>query len=363
MNKQEWLQEVARIKQQYPENLMAKHFSEEYFLGLDESSQSHLMRMVNSGVANPQSHTGAYALQAQDYQQFAPLLDPVICDTHGIENAASMVQQHNWNAKPCHLEQIDPALADVSMRVRVGRNLQGFPLTAGISQKERIELEECALTAFEQLSEIPTFAGQYFSLTPDSPNLISQQDYLKRVDARQFFKDMSGDSYLNAAGISDHWPYGRGMFVSEQEDFLVWVGEEDHLRIMTMQQGGDLNALFGRLHTGLKTLSQHLPEFSTLPNYGNVSSCPTNLGTAMRASLHLKLPHLTANGTDLSRLQEAAKPLNLAVRGAGGEHSDAGSDGLVDISPSARLGVTEADIMQCLYDGTAALWAMEKSAA
>ena len=82
----------------------------------------------------------------------------------------------------------------------------------------------------------------------------------------------------------------------------------------------------------------------------------------MRASLHMKLPGLTSNGSDLARLKQEAANLGLAVRGASGEHSGAGKDGLVDISPSARLGVTEMQIMQRLYDGAVALWAMERTA-
>ena len=84
------------------------------------------------------------------------------------------------------------------------------------------------------------------------------------------------------------------------------------------------------------------------------------LGAGMRASLHMKLPNMTNKGRDLTRVKAEALNLGLAVRGAGGEHSDAGSDGLVDISPSARLGVTEMQIMQRLYDGAAALWVMEQ---
>lgn len=74
------------------------------------------------------------------------------------------------------------------------------------------------------------------------------------------------------------------------------------------------------------------------------------------------LPGLTSNGTDLTRLKKAAQDLGLAVRGAGGEHSGAGTGGRVDISPNARLGVTEAQIMRRLYEGAAALWAMEQTA-
>jgi creatine kinase len=81
----------------------------------------------------------------------------------------------------------------------------------------------------------------------------------------------------------------------------------------------------------------------------------------MRASLHLPLPGLTEGGSNLEPAKKAALDFGLSVRGAGGEHSDAGQGGLVDISPSARLGVTETEIMQCLYKGAAALWSLEKA--
>ena len=48
------------------------------------------------------------------------------------------------------------------------------------------------------------------------------------------FKDMSADSFLLSAGISADWPYGRGCYVSEDKKFIIWCGEEDHLRIMCM---------------------------------------------------------------------------------------------------------------------------------
>lgn len=48
------------------------------------------------------------------------------------------------------------------------------------------------------------------------------------------FKDMSKDSFLMTAGIAQDWPFGRGCYVSEDNEFIIWVGEEDHLRIMAM---------------------------------------------------------------------------------------------------------------------------------
>ena len=175
---------------------------------------------------------------------------------------------------------------------------------------------------------------------------------------------MSDDKYLNVAGISGDWPYRSRHVCLGGSGLLVWVGEEDHLRIMTMQSGGDLNDLFGRLHCGLKILQGLLPDFAMSDKYGAIASCPTNLGAGMRASLHMKTP--TSNQRCeliCRRSRPRPRKLGLAVRGAGGEHSDAEADGLVDISPSARLGVSEMQIMRRLYDGVAALWAAETATA
>merc|ERR1712066_817541 len=84
--------------------------------------------------------------------------------------------------------------------------------------------------------------------------------------------------------------------------------------------------------------------------YGVVTSCPTNLGTGMRASLHIQLPKLTSDGTD-AKVKAIAKPLGLSVRGLGGEHTPIGADGTVDISPSARFCISEAQIITALYKG------------
>ncbi|MCP5073981.1 MAG: arginine kinase [Rhodobacteraceae bacterium] len=348
-------------RQKHPENLMARHFDEDYFRGLDEPSRQRLTRIIASGIENPDSQMGAYAMNPDDYDKFAPMLDPMIRDFHGLPVETAIAQQHDWDTSStsCDLGAIDRRLKDVSMRVRVARNLSTFPLPGAMSKEQRVALEDLAAAAFENLREDALFGGRYLSITPGSPHEIDAEEYDRRVGAHQMFKDMSGDSYLNTAGISADWPHGRGMYVSKAEDFLVWVGEEDHLRIMAMQRGGNLNAMFERLRIGLERLQDLLPAFATSPSYGNVTSCPTNLGAGMRASLHMKLPKLTSNGHDLARVKREAKTLGLAVRGAGGEHSDAGQDGLVDISPSARLGVTEMKIMRRLYGGAAALWEME----
>ena len=356
---------IKKIKDEYPENLMARHFKEEYFKSLDNQRQQQLTRIILTGIKNPNSQMGCYAMNPQDYDVFSAILDPMIRDFHAISPEVEICQKHDWNtaAKTCDLGVIDSSLKDISMRVRVARNVSTFPLPGAMTKEQRITFENIAAQAFIKLSQNADYGGRYLSITPGSANEIDKTEYNQRVEAHQMFKDMSADPYLKVAGISSDWPYGRGIYISRDEDFLIWVGEEDHLRIMTMQHGGNLNALFKRLSVGLETLEKILPAFATSKCYGNVTSCPTNLGTGMRASLHMKLPALTSNGQDIEPLKREAQALGLAVRGAGGEHSDAGEGGLVDISPVARLGVTEIDIMRCLYEGVAKLWELETAKA
>merc|ERR1712066_715711 len=93
--------------------------------------------------------------------------------------------------------------------------------------------------------------------------------------------------------------------------------------------------------------------------FGVITSCPTNIGTGMRASVHIPLPNLTSDGTD-AKVKAIAKPLGLSVRGLGGEHTPIGSDGTVDISPSARFCITEAEIVTARYNGIKRLMKEEK---
>lgn len=363
MSPEKIISAIAAIRKNHPNNLMACYFDEEFFRSLDRSAQQRLARIIVSGIENPDSQMGAYAMASDDYDVFAPIMEPMIRAFHAIPKSEKIQQIHDWNTDGISwdLGSIDPRLKEVSMRVRVARNVSTFPLTGAMNRKQRLELEKIAVNAFEELRNDPAFGGTYLSITPGSLYEISPAEYDRRVEAHQMFKDMSSDRFLNAAGISADWPYGRGMYVSADEDFLVWVGEEDHLRVIAMQKGGDLGAIFERLRTGLERLEYLLPPFAHSPTFGNVTSCPTNLGAGMRASLHMRLPHLTFNGSDLSHIKSEAENVGLAVRGAGGEHSDAGKGGLVDISPSARLGITERQIMQRLFEGAAALWASENA--
>ena len=174
------------------------------------------------------------------------------------------------------------------------------------------------------------------------------------IEDHFLFKE--GDRFLQAANASRYWPSGRGIFHNKEKTFLVWVGEEDHLRIISMQSGGHVGEVYGRLVDGIRAI-EGLMKFSSDPRLGWLTFCPTNLGTAIRASVHITLPLLAKGGMD--KLQEVADKFQLQVRGSSGEHSEA-EGGKYDISNRERMGVTEFEAVEKMYKGVAELIRMEK---
>merc|ERR1712167_503003 len=254
------------------------------------------------------------------------------------------------------------------MGVGVGRNLTQFNLPGAMDKSERIEFEKAMLKAFDKLKKDPAYGGTVYSLSPDfgdgekNPNLITPKKYNELVKKHVMFKDMAADTYLKSAGIASDWPYGRGCWQSDDKQCIIWFGEEDQLRIMCMKKGTKLNEVFSRLKGMLDTVeSIDGVKFARSDKYGYVTSCPSNLGTGMRASVHIKIPNLTSDGTD-KKAKAIAGPLGLSVRGVGGEHTPIGADGTVDISPRARLFIKEKEIIGALYKGIQNLMKEENKA-
>jgi len=353
----EALARIFLLKRLYPDNLAIKYWDYDYFNSLSEDDKLALLAVARSGIENPDSGMGAYAMQPSDYDRFKQYLDNVIRDYHKVPAGQNHVT--DWTLEGVKglpeggvLDLATLGLKDVSMRVRVGRNLGAFPLPGAMDKEDRTKMEDVMLGAFNKLIADPNYGGEYCSLTPGHPNAISTSRYNQLVKSHIMFKDMAADKYLSTAGIASDWPYGRGCYISADKGFIVWVGEEDHLRIMCMHTGEKLNDVFDRLHGALQTM-ESLPacKFAHSQEYGYVTSCPTNLGTGMRASVHIAIPKLTQNGKDVSEAKKVCKELGLSVRGVGGEHTEAGEGGIVDISPSARFCIKEAEIITALYQG------------
>merc|ERR1712208_31725 len=92
--------------------------------------------------------------------------------------------------------------------------------------------------------------------------------------------------------------------------------------VISMQSGGDVRAVFDRLARGIRAVGDSVKaesgkEFMLDPKYGYIHSCPTNLGTGMRASVHIDLPGYTKLGLDA--LKKRCEELAVQPRGTRGE--------------------------------------------
>ena len=165
-----------------------------------------------------------------------------------------------------------------------------------------------------------------------------------------------GDRFLKACNLNRDWPSGRGIFHNDDKTFLIWVNEEDQLRIISMQPGAGIKEVFSRLSRGAAAIEK-ICKFSHDPHLGYITSCPTNLGTALRASVHIKLPKLMK---EKEKFEAIAKKYNVQIRGIHGEHTET-DDGVFDISNKRRLGFSEASLVQDMINGVRALIDAEKA--
>ena len=218
----DFLNKLDEVRKEYPGNRTAKYLTREIFNSYTPEQQEILYKCAKSGVDNPNSGLGCYAMRPTDYREFSAFFNPLIRDYHRASPTARHIT--DWDLSNVGnngvLDVSELGLAELSMRVRVGRNLKQFNLPGAMDKAERIAFEKNMLKAFDELIANPEFGGRVYSLTPDfgngeaNPNLISDEEYQKLVDDHIMFKDMSADPYLTSAGIANDWPYGRGCYVS-----------------------------------------------------------------------------------------------------------------------------------------------------
>ncbi len=178
------------------------------------------------------------------------------------------------------------------MRARVARNIAGWNLPASMDKEERIQFEATMVEAFSKFG-IP---GKYHSLTPDHPNEISMGEAEKLIKKHFLFNDMTEDKHLVTAGIASDWPHGRGIWLSDDETKMIWIGEEDQLRIISIVKGTDLGVVDNSLKDLLTSIEKSGLKFAEHPTYGVITTCPTNMGTGKRQSILGKFPNISNLG-------------------------------------------------------------------
>lgn len=112
-----------------------------------------------------------------------------------------------------------------------------------------------------------------------------------------------------------------------------------------MQKGASLKQVWGRLVRAIHAMETRL-DFVCHPKFGHLTFCPTNIGTGLRASVHVKVPNCAATG----QLDPLCASMDLQPRGIHGEHTES-VGGVYDISNKIRIGRTEWDLINTMWVG------------
>merc|ERR1712212_1438452 len=295
-------------------SLVAKHVTKEKWDKLKDiktaTAGCTLKSCCEFAIQFDNQHCGIYAGDWDCYKDFSEVFDAIIQEYHGISATSKHTSDMDVNKIKGNVESEVPVH---STRVRVGRSIDGFGLSPGITKQQRIDVEKLMKSALGKLTG--DLACSYYPLTGMDEKVRQQL-----VDDHFLF--VSGDKNLQVAGMERDWPEGRGIFHNEDKTFLTWVNEEDQLRIISMQMGGDVRAVFDRLARGIKAVEDSVKaesgkDFMLDAKYGYIHSCPTNLGTGMRASVHVDLPGWTKEGLDA--LKKRCEELAVQPRGTRGE--------------------------------------------
>ncbi|OCT64934.1 hypothetical protein XELAEV_18041172mg [Xenopus laevis] len=327
------------VEEEFPDlsahnNHMAKVLTPELYAKLrDKQTPSGFTvdDVIQTGVDNP-GHpfimtVGCVAGDEESYEVFKELFDPIIEDRHG---GYKPTDQHKTDLNSENLkggDDLDPNYV-LSSRVRTGRSIRGFSLPPHCSRGERRAIEKMSIEALASLDG--DLKGKYYAL-----NSMTDQEQQQLIDDHFLF-DKPVSPLLLASGMARDWPDARG----------IWYG-------------GNMKEVFKRFCTGLtkiETLFKNKGSaFMWNQHLGYVLTCPSNLGTGLRAGVHIKLPNLSKN----EKFGEILKRLRLQKRGTGGVDT-AAVGGVFDVSNADRLGFSEVELVQTVVDGVKLLVEMEK---
>jgi protein arginine kinase len=140
-------------------------------------------------------------------------------------------------------------------------------------------------------------------------------------------------------------PKGKGVIVSNDERIALMVNEEDHLRMQVITSGFDLAHCWNVLDE-IDTQISGMINFAFLPDLGYLTSCPTNVGTALRASCMLHIPALVLTKR-INKILELLVKISFTARGLFGEGTQALGD-FFQISNQGSLGLSEGELIDNL---------------
>eukprot|EP00550_Attheya_septentrionalis_P010208 CAMPEP_0198298716 /NCGR_PEP_ID=MMETSP1449-20131203/41869_1 /TAXON_ID=420275 /ORGANISM="Attheya septentrionalis, Strain CCMP2084" /LENGTH=556 /DNA_ID=CAMNT_0044000055 /DNA_START=157 /DNA_END=1827 /DNA_ORIENTATION=+ len=385
------------------------------------SSGVTLEDVVQSGMSLPFGHhpprgMGLLAGDAECYSVFSALLDPIIEEYHNFrdhdneqqphhehddddddddehsfrrfhqrEQSGIIIRRHQTNINPISITSHNPDPENkyiLSTRMRVARSIEGFRFPSTMSREERRHVQSLVQDAVQTLCDDSKIINTNGNVTKQHKGSYIQlwdmtNDEINDLIQRHILFDHPNEWGISA-GFGRDWPDGRGLYmnhiVSSQDDddttsgvyhkpdVIVWCNEEDHVRIICMRKGGDIKGVFTEMSKAVDQMEVRLVthsgrRFSHDERLGYLASCPTNIGTGMRASVHVKLMRLGK----LPGFVDMVRRMRLEVRGMRGEMDKRPhTSGIFDISNAERLGKSEVKLINVMIEGVSKLIELEQ---
>lgn len=214
----------------------------------------------------------------------------------------------------------------LTSRIRLARNLRKVPFPGWATKEKRIDTLALLRGPVEALAPMrDAFAQELSELSSVQKQVLVERHLISRELAAR------GD--------------GSAAVIDRKQQFSVMLNEEDHLRMQSIQPGLQLEAAYESLSKLDDELADSL-EYAFDRQWGYLTTCPTNLGTGLRASAMLHLPALVLSD-QIGQVLQAVHKIGLAVRGMYGEGTESLGN-LFQISNQATLGESEETIIRRL---------------
>ncbi len=216
----------------------------------------------------------------------------------------------------------------ISSRVRLARNLSGFPFLSRATELDRRTIRDSLRDAAVRLFD----KDGYFFVDMEALDSLDREFLLERQLISKELMETSGP---------------RAAIIDRREHFCIMVNEEDHLRIHGMAGGFQPGKVWERINEVDDLLESRL-HYVFHEKYGYLTACPTNVGTGARVSVMLHLPALVVS-KEIDKVFRSLQKVNLAVRGLYGEGSQSYGD-FYQISNQVTLGMTEKELVERVSD-------------
>ncbi|MEX0980029.1 MAG: protein arginine kinase [Gemmatimonadota bacterium] len=232
----------------------------------------------------------------------------------------------NWlDASGAHADIV------LSTRVRLARNLQGhaFGPRARLNDREAV------------LQRVRSTLGKGTILEGSSVTDLPEMDVRSRrilLERRLVSRELVGEGGTSPV-------QGTAVVLSTREPMSVMVNEEDHLRLQTLVSGLRLTEAWSSIDRLDEDLGQELP-YAYHHEFGFLTSCPTNVGTGLRASVLMHLPGLVLT-KEIGKVLQGLSQVGLTFRGLYGEGSEVVGN-FFQLSNQTTLGKSEEDLIDHL---------------